>query len=146
MRAKTRSTASSKSPRRSFSASRHGDYIFVYGTLKRGEKSHRELSGIKGVRFVGEARIKALLFQLPRADYPGAVPTAEDKYVYGQLFSIQDPERTLKALDKFEEVDEGLFRRKMVDAWAGSKRTRAWTYFYAGSVRNANPLVSGVYS
>lgn len=146
MRASTRSTASARAIRRTSSPPGDNHYIFVYGTLKKGERFHRELAKHRGVRFAGEARIRGLLFQLPDADYPGAVQTTQNKFIHGQLFSTDHPEKTLKSLDEFEGVDEGLFRRKMVDAWHGRKRTKAWAYFYAGSIRNASPLTNGVYS
>lgn len=118
----------------------------MYGTLKRGGKFHRQLGNDPGVQYIGEARIRGELFHLPTENFPGAIPTGGNRYVYGQLFSIEEPRKTLRALDEFEGVAEGLFRRRMVDAWAGKKRTRAWVYFYVGSLDSANQLTDGVYS
>lgn len=125
---------------------RGGHYVFVYGTLKKGEKFHRELSKEPGVRFAGEARIRARLYELPGEGYPGAIPTTENSYVHGQLFSIEKPLKTLKALDEFEGVEDGLFQRKKVDVWRGRKRTKAWAYFYTRPVDGAILLSNGVYS
>jgi len=98
------------------------------------------------VELIGDARIRGQLYQLPGEDYPGAVPTKSDRYVHGQLYSIKRPRKTLGALDEFEGVSEGLFRRKLVDAWMSRKRARAWVYFYAGPIQQANLVSSGVYS
>ena len=134
-----------KGPRTSL-ASKDRQYLFVYGTLKRGARFHRRLGNDPAVQYIGEARIRGELFHLPSENFPGAIPGSGNRYVYGQLFSIKEPQKTLRALDEFEGVAEGLFRRKMVDAWAGKKRTRAWVYFYAGSLVSANQLADGVYS
>ena len=122
-------------------------YLFVYGTLKQGGKSHRELAKDPGVQFVGDARIRGDLYQPRGADFPGAVPTSvPNRFVYGQLFFMQNPRKTLAALDAFEDVDQGLFRRELVDVWVRGKRTKAWMYFYSRSVNPSDLLATGVYS
>lgn len=146
MKASSRSARSARPIGRAASSLCDNHYIFVYGTLKKGGKFHHELTKDPTIRFAGEARIRARLYELPGEDYPGAVPTTKNSYVHGQLFSTEDPLKTLRALDEFEGVDEGLFRRKKVDAWRGRKRTKAWAYFYTRSVNEANLLSDGVYS
>jgi len=122
-------------------------FLFVYGTLKRGNKFHHELAKQTGLTFLGSARIKGRLYRLRNVAFPGAVPTrVPNSFVHGQLFSMQHPQMTLTALDAFEEVDEGLFRRALVDVWIEGERKRAWTYFYARPVTKARLLSEGVYS
>jgi gamma-glutamylcyclotransferase (GGCT)/AIG2-like uncharacterized protein YtfP len=119
----------------------------VYGTLKRGGKYYRQLAKGRGVQFVGEARIRGELYRLRDSDFPGAVPTSlPNRFVHGHLFHMQNPQRTLAALDLFEGVDEGLFRRELVDVWVHGSRLKAWAYFYTRPVNHLNLLVSGVYS
>ncbi len=122
-------------------------YLFVYGTLKRGGKSYRELSGKHAVRFVGEARIRGALYNLSREAFPGAVVTpSPNRFVKGDLFELHDPQRSLPELDDFEGVDEGLFRRELVDAWARGRRVKAWAYLYARPLTDANLIPTGIYS
>jgi len=122
-------------------------YLFVYGTLKRGGKSHKQLRKENGVRFKSSARIRADLYKLHGEDYPGAVLTSTpNRFVKGDLFVLQYPQRTLRELDEFEGVDEGLFRRELVDVWVQGRRVKAWAYLYARSLAAADLIPTGIYS
>jgi len=115
--------------------------------LKRGGKFHRQIAKGRDVEFLGDARIRGELYELPGLDFPGAIPRSSGtKFVRGQLFLMKNPGKTLDLLDEFEEVHDGLFRRELVDVWIQGRRTKAWTYFYARSLAGAHPLPSGVYS
>src|SRR5215467_3150516 len=116
--------------------------LFVYGTLKRGEKNHRQLV-VHQVRFLGEGRIRGRLFRIKGASYPGAAPTASRRYVRGELYELTRPDKALKKLDKFEGTDEGLFVRKLADVWIAGRKMKAWTYFYPGRSDKAAPIPSG---
>lgn len=139
-KAKARSQGSSSTnPRRK-------KYLFVYGTLKRGGRFHHRLTRDHNVRLVGSARIRGELYKLPGASFPGAVPSNQrNQFVYGQLFVLQDPDNALPQLDEFEGIDEGLFRRKLVDVWMDGKKTKAWTYFYARPLKDATLLTAGTF-
>jgi gamma-glutamylcyclotransferase (GGCT)/AIG2-like uncharacterized protein YtfP len=120
-------------------------YIFVYGSLKRGGKSHGRLRG--RVRFISPGRIRANLYSLCEGEYSGAVPTSTPgRFVKGDLFRLRQPQKTLPELDKFEGIDEGLFRRKLVNAWALRRRIKTWVYLYARPLTDATPIPSGIYS
>ena len=116
--------------------------LFVYGTLMRGEKNHRQLAAHQ-VRFLGEGRIRGRLFRIKGASYPGAAPTASHRYVRGELYELTSPDKALKKLDKFEGIDEGLFVRKLTYVWIGRQKTKAWTYFYPGRRDKAALISSG---
>jgi gamma-glutamylcyclotransferase (GGCT)/AIG2-like uncharacterized protein YtfP len=116
--------------------------LFVYGTLKRGEENHRWLS-VHHPRFLGEARIQGRLFRIKGESYPGAAPTRSRRYVRGELYELTRPDQSLKKLDKFEGTDEGLFIRKLADVWIGSRKMKAWTYFYPGREDKAATIPSG---
>ena len=123
------------------------EYLFVYGTLKRGGKSHGQLVRKRGVRFVGAARIRGELYKLDGESFPGAIQTAAgDSFVKGHLFALRDPEETLASLDEFEGVSEGLFRRELVNAWIRRRRMKAWAYFYARPLMGASLVPTGMYS
>jgi gamma-glutamylcyclotransferase (GGCT)/AIG2-like uncharacterized protein YtfP len=120
-------------------------YIFFYGSLKRGGKAYGRLRG--RVRFVSLGRIRANLYSLCGGEYSGAVPTATPgRFVKGDLFVLKDPQKTLQELDGFEGVDEGLFRRELVDVWARGRRIKTWVYLYARPLMNATLIPSGIYS
>lgn len=110
---------------------RASSLLFVYGTLKRGESYHRELAQHQ-VRFLGEGRIRGRLFRIKGESYPGARPTTSRHYVRGELYELNNPDKALKKLDKFEGTDEGLYVRKLADVWMGREKVKAWTYFYPG--------------
>jgi gamma-glutamylcyclotransferase (GGCT)/AIG2-like uncharacterized protein YtfP len=116
--------------------------LFVYGTLKRGEKNHRQLVAHQ-VRFLGEGRIRGRLFRIKGASFPGAARTASRRYVRGELYELASPDKALKKLDKFEGTDEGLFVRKLADVWIGRRKTKAWTYFYPGRKDQALAIAGG---
>jgi gamma-glutamylcyclotransferase (GGCT)/AIG2-like uncharacterized protein YtfP len=121
--------------------------LFVYGTLKRGGKSYKRLRKHDGVDFRSSGRIRAELYRLQDKEYPGAVLTsAPDRFVKGDLFVLQDPQKTLRDLDEFEGVDEGLFRRELVDVWSQGRRVKAWVYLYARPLAAAEVIPTGVYS
>jgi gamma-glutamylcyclotransferase (GGCT)/AIG2-like uncharacterized protein YtfP len=141
-----RKKAKSRAGTSSLRAKERDAYLFVYGTLKRGETSHRRLAQNQNVRFVGPAKIRGELYVLRDYDFPGAVPSSRpDRFVFGQLFRLRTPARTLRALDRFEESDDGLFCRRLVDVWAEGRKMKAWTYFYARHLKQADLVPTGVY-
>jgi gamma-glutamylcyclotransferase (GGCT)/AIG2-like uncharacterized protein YtfP len=103
--------------------------LFVYGTLKKGGELHAELKS-QGARLMGKGRIQGRLFRIRGQAYPGALPGSSQEYIQGELYKLEEPAAALKKLDEVEGCDEGLFVRKLVDAWSGARKVKAWTYFY----------------
>jgi gamma-glutamylcyclotransferase (GGCT)/AIG2-like uncharacterized protein YtfP len=127
-------------------AGRNRAYLFVYGTLMRGQKSHGLLAQRRNVEFVGLGKIRGELYELHSHGYPGAIPSAQpDRFVSGQLYRLRNPDSILEDLDEFEGCEEGLFRRALVDAWSKGRKVKAWTYFYARPLGQASPLLTGAY-
>jgi gamma-glutamylcyclotransferase (GGCT)/AIG2-like uncharacterized protein YtfP len=120
-------------------------YVFFYGSLKRGGKSYGRLR--VRVRFISPGQIRANLYSLSGGEYSGAVATSTPRrFVKGDLFLLKQPQKTLAELDKFEGIDEGLFRRELVDVWVRGRRVKAWTYFYARPLTDATLIPSGICS
>jgi gamma-glutamylcyclotransferase (GGCT)/AIG2-like uncharacterized protein YtfP len=120
-------------------------HIFFYGSLKRGGKSYGRLRG--RVRFISPGQIRANLYSLSEGEYSGAVPTSTPRrFVKGELFLLKQPQKTLAELDEFEGVDDGLFRRELVDVWVRGLRVKAWTYLCARPLTDANLIPAGIYS
>lgn len=119
--------------------------LFVYGTLKRGGALHHELVTHQA-RFIGLAKIQGELFHIRGKPWAGAFPTTAHDYVHGELFKMSKPSETLKRLDEVEDCKHGLFRRKLVDAWVGNRKIKAWVYFFNREEEKAARIASGVFS
>ncbi len=113
--------------------------LFVYGTLKRGCRSHARLAH---QAYLGDAQTEPG-FQLYRlSGYPGLVraPLTSDA-VTGEVYLVDDS--CLRELDEFEGVSEGLYTRETVPL--RSPQAPAYAYVYAQSVEG-RPLLGGNWS
>jgi gamma-glutamylcyclotransferase (GGCT)/AIG2-like uncharacterized protein YtfP len=98
---------------------------------------------------MGEAVVKGKLFD--HGEFPVAVPTNEEKFISGELYCINNPLEfswAIGQLDDYEgvsaEPDEiQLFRRELVDVFIENSTTRAWIYWYNGSVEGKPFIESG---
>ncbi len=126
------------------------EYLFVYGTLRRGQPLYKYLSS-PDTRFVGEGEITGRLFDLGK--YPGATPDPKRfSKVRGEVHELLAPEPTLAMLDEVEGFDpsgpeRSLFerRRTQVRLEAGTELT-AWVYFYRRPLLNATEIPDGDYA
>lgn len=83
--------------------------LFVYGTLKRGQKNHHFLAGQE---FIGEAATMPLYRLYALGWYPGLVLDVDDGLeVQGELWAVDDD--ALAKMDAFEGVPD-LFARQDV--------------------------------
>lgn len=96
-------------------------HLFVYGTLADGS-SHAHLLGD---RRRGPAWMQGALYHLP-AGYPAVVPSGEGT-VHGQWVDPV-PDRVLRLLDRYEGVDEGLYRREIVTIHTAGSTLKAWAW------------------
>jgi gamma-glutamylcyclotransferase (GGCT)/AIG2-like uncharacterized protein YtfP len=94
--------------------------LFVYGTLRRGERNHHELGGSIFLRSVRTARGYAVCHV---AGFPALLPGTDE--VSGELFDVDDD--LLARLDVFEGE---AYARRLVELADG---TRAQAYFLADS-------------
>jgi gamma-glutamylaminecyclotransferase len=110
--------------------------VFVYGTLKRGGSNHRQLAG---QTFVAEAHTAPGYRMFNLGDYPGMVPWPEDRDgVLGEIWSVD--EATLRKLDQFEGVDQGLYRRALVPLLPPYTDLRVEAYLYSQPVEGRPAL------
>jgi len=123
------------------------EYLFVYGTLRRGQPLHRFLDCGKS-RFVGEGRIAGRLFDL--GEYPGAIGDVKRfSTVRGEVHELLAPEETFPVLDDVEGYDprrpeRSLFERRAVTACLDSgRRLTAWVYFYRRPLLDATEIPDG---
>jgi gamma-glutamylaminecyclotransferase len=105
-------------------------YVFVYGTLKRGQDNH---SALAGQRFVGEARTEPAyrLYQLD--GYPGMVAAASGgRSIEGEIWEV-DP-ACLARLDELEGTAAGLYARMPVRLAPPRAAAGVETYLYLPGV------------
>jgi gamma-glutamylaminecyclotransferase len=110
-------------------APRDPTLLFVYGSLKRGERNHRMMSGAV---FIAEALTVARYGFCVLGDYPALLRRGE-RAVAGELYRADA--RALRDLDLFEGVD-------YVRDWVRlSDEREAQAYFLAPArTRAASPL------
>lgn len=94
--------------------------VFVYGTLLRQLPNHKILEEL-GCHFEGEGWAPGQLFI---SDFPRYV-RGNDGKVFGELYTFENLERALAALDDFEGVS---YCRARVRVTVGSDVVEAWTY------------------
>lgn len=97
------------------------DALFVYGTLMSGHPEHGMLVGLRRE----PATVTGRLYHLP-AGYP-AITLGGDAHVQGELvYGVSSP--MLSVLDRYEGIEEGLYRREIVRAWLPLRRYQAYIY------------------
>ena len=115
-------------------ASADSQYLFVYGSLRRGHRHpmHRVLA--RYADYTGTARLQGRLFKV--SWYPGATASdnARDR-VAGELYRLRDPGRCLTALDDFEgyaphRSDSDFVRQILPVIDRRGHTVEAWVYLY----------------
>lgn len=123
--------------------------LFVYGSLRSGFHSAAYEYISRFFTFTGEAKVKGVLYDM--GEYPAAVPTVEDKFIVGELYSITNEAEfswAIGQLDDYEGVaaeddEEKLYYRDLADILINDSITRAWMYWYNGDVSGRPQIESG---
>lgn len=117
------------------------NYVFVYGTLKKGQPRHEIL--IDGnAEFVDEAVLEGYEMY-DTGYYPGIV---EGKgVIYGEVYKVSDD--LIEVLDIIEGVDYNLFKREavVVNLLNQKQKIYVWAYIFNMSVSNFVKIHSGKY-
>lgn len=112
------------------------NFLFVYGTLKRGGTNHGQMAG---QRFVAEARTIPGYRMFDVGGFPGLVAWPEDREgVTGEIWLVSPA--ALLRLDGFEGVHEGLYRRETVALAGPPLGEPIEAYLYARSVEGLQPV------
>lgn len=126
------------------------EYIFVYGSLRKGFSSPARGVLDDHTEFFGEATFPGKLYQIDW--YPGVVPSDQpDDLVYGEVYEIIDREEVLSKLDRYEgcsDVDPTphvFIRKKMPVQLKKGGELMAWVYLYALPVDDKVHIPSGDY-
>jgi gamma-glutamylcyclotransferase (GGCT)/AIG2-like uncharacterized protein YtfP len=124
------------------------DLVFFYGTLMAGFDRRRRAGIDQKLTYVGRGSIQAALFDL--GIYPAAVP-APGSVVWGEVYSMSDPDTVLAALDDIEgyridDPDRSLYTRSQAEVTLpDGARGPAWVYFYNAPLGRALRISSGDY-
>jgi gamma-glutamylcyclotransferase (GGCT)/AIG2-like uncharacterized protein YtfP len=124
------------------------NWVFAYGTLMRGERSH-DLVALRLRSTDNPARVSGAA--LIRIDwYPGLVLSAEG-VVHGELFELDDVGAALDELDPYEDFGgyedaDSLYRRSLVRAHTNGGAVLAWTYVFLGDADGLPVIASGRWS
>lgn len=109
------------------------DFLFVYGTLRRGLALHHHLVRM-GAQFVGAGVVQAELFDLGK--FPGARKSARPgRVVAGEVYRLRQAQKALKVLDDVEGVlpqapEKSLFQRATTEIVLPNRVRRvAWIYW-----------------
>jgi gamma-glutamylcyclotransferase (GGCT)/AIG2-like uncharacterized protein YtfP len=112
------------------------DWLFVYGTLMRGECRHGALGGRMNVLEVEPAEVPGRLVNC--GTYPGFLnDPGGGSVVKGELVRMRDVKETLALVDRIEGFlgdaqPDSLFDRTLVEARTATGRTQlAWIYVLA---------------
>lgn len=100
-------------------SSRERARVFVYGSLKRGERHQAEMAG---ARFVAAVRTAPAYTLVDAGTYPGLIETGTTA-IAGELYEVDAA--LLARLDEFEEVPDA-YRRGTVRLESGQE---ALAYF-----------------
>lgn len=112
--------------------------LFVYGTLKRGASNHGLMAG---QQFLGSARTVPGFVLYDLGGYPGMVQVpGASGFVTGEVWLVSSA--CLAALDRFEGIGEGLYRREPVMMVTPYDHLAVDSYLFAQSVAGRRQLGS----
>jgi gamma-glutamylcyclotransferase (GGCT)/AIG2-like uncharacterized protein YtfP len=123
--------------------------LFVYGSLRKGFQNPVFNYIHDYFDFVGNARVKGLLYDM--GDYPAAVPSQDERFIVGELYSIKHPDEfawAIGQLDDYEGIspepgEQASYRRELVTVYVENRPVKAWIYWYAGDVSGKPMVASG---
>ena len=109
------------------------DSIFVYGTLRKGERLNPALDN---ANYLGDATIEGSIVNL--GAFPGLIPKVEEEArVYGEVYEIDDA--ILRDLDRIEGTPF-LYTREEVDT---DEFGTVYTYMYNRDYSTNEVIESG---
>ena len=123
--------------------------LFVYGSLRSGFHSVAFEYISRFFSFVADAKVKGKLFDM--GEYPAAIPTSENIFIVGELYTIKQENEfpwAIGQLDDYEglNVEAGevqLYRRELTEVYFDNQATHAWIYWYNADVSGRPSIDSG---
>lgn len=114
-------------------------YLFVYGSLRKGFAPPEIAETADKLKLVGEAFVYGSLYDL--GEFRALVSGGEDE-IFGQILELPDDAKVLRRLDEYEGFDasnpqESLFVRTETTAYFGDEQLQTWIYEYNGDLPTA---------
>jgi gamma-glutamylcyclotransferase (GGCT)/AIG2-like uncharacterized protein YtfP len=125
-----------------------GARLFVYGTLRKGFRSHKLLQRFHA-RLIVSGSVRGRLYDL--GNYPGAVDCSGAERVCGEVYFLPQPGAAFRALDRFEGFDPArpesneFERRETTVTLADGHKMRAWIYWLPGAPATRRRVRAGNY-
>jgi len=104
-------------------------WVFVYGTLKRGEENH---DWLEGQHFVTIARTQPHYRLFDLAGYPGMVRAVDGLAVEGEVWEVS--EEGMARLDLLEDVAGGEYERVVIALEGEFAGQKVESYLYLREV------------
>jgi gamma-glutamylcyclotransferase (GGCT)/AIG2-like uncharacterized protein YtfP len=124
------------------------DYLFVYGTLRRGCNNPMAQFLKESSDFVGNASYQGLLYRI--SYYPGLVPSKQPEHqVQGEMYQLHNADLILAYLDDYEECGVNFSAPTEYirsQGWVkldNGETVLAWLYFYNYSTIGLDLIKSG---
>lgn len=126
------------------------EFIFVYGTLRRGVKNAFREELMRDLNYIGQGVISGRLYEVE--DYPGAIlsDNSEDR-VIGEVYNAKISSGVFDRLDAYEECTDAFPRpheyvRKQVSVnLSDGNHIFAWAYIFTRDVSGLIRITSGDY-
>ncbi len=123
--------------------------LFVYGSLRSGFQHPAYAYISRYFSLSGTATVRGELYDM--GEYPTAIPSGEEKWITGELYTIQKEEEfswAIGQLDDYEgingEPDEPqLYRRDKTTVFLNGQPVTAWIYWFNGSVEGKPKIDCG---
>ena len=119
------------------------DYVFVYGTLRRGVGHPMSEVMERFAQEVGAARVAGRIYEL--GGFPGLVAGEEGDWVVGEVFRVLNAGELWPRLDAYEGVAQGLYAREKMPVRGLAGVKEAWVYLYLKSTDEASWVRGGDY-
>ena len=127
----------------------NSQYLFVYGTLQSDAINDNAKLFHSQARLLGKARWRGALYLV--TNYPAAVVSDDvQEYVAGELWQLHNPQKTLDALDIYEECattspQPHEYERSIEFIEFNGERVQAWIYLYQLNVAGLERIDSGIF-
>ncbi|MFT3902258.1 MAG: gamma-glutamylcyclotransferase family protein [Niabella sp.] len=124
-------------------------YLFVYGSLMSGFRSHAYEYISSYFTFVGEATVQGTIYDM--GDFPAARPTDTGRLIKGELYRINSPAEfayAMAQLDDYEGLhpedgEEIYFEREISSVFINGEALPAWVYWYNREIYDKPVVESG---
>ncbi len=114
--------------------------LFVYGSLRKGFKNPAYDYLTSYFTFSAMGKTKGEFFE--KNNTPVAVPTVNDNYIVGEIYTLNHVEEfswAFEQLDDYEGLnvlpgEEPLYVRSLVEVICNNEKILAWAYWYNKSI------------